>query len=135
MTARVIQSLEASDVDAELASAGVPADMRPAYWAAVRGNTDVRSAAGQWWSLFENGATAADVAEEDHEFVREALAVLGVPPYSAETWSDWTSAEKESSWRKGKALFFPLRLAFTGQARGPEMADVMPLLQKKPSLD
>ena len=93
MTARVIQSLEASDVDAELASAGVPADMRPAYWAAVRGNTDVRSAAGQWWSLFENGATAADVAEEDHEFVREALAVLGEPPYSAETWSDWTSAE------------------------------------------
>jgi glutamyl-tRNA synthetase len=28
----------------------------------------------------------------------------------------------------------PLRLAVTGQPRGPEMADVMPLLQKKPAL-
>ncbi|MDE0347146.1 MAG: hypothetical protein OXI66_15410, partial [Boseongicola sp.] len=30
--------------------------------------------------------------------------------------------------------FMPLRLAVTGQSRGPEMADVMPLLQKKPGL-
>ena len=133
LTARVIQSLEASDVDAELATAGVPADLRPAYWAAVRANTEVRSAAGQWWSVFENGV-AADIAEEDRDFVREAFAALGEPPYTSETWSTWTAAMKESSGRKGKALFFPLRLAVTGQARGPEMADVMPLLQKKPTL-
>ncbi len=31
--------------------------------------------------------------------------------------------------RKGKGLFMPLRKALTGQAHGPDMSDVMPLLQ------
>ncbi|MEO9823045.1 MAG: glutamate--tRNA ligase [Paracoccaceae bacterium] len=131
MTARVIQSLEASDVDSELSQAGVPDELRAAYWTAVRGNTDVRRDAGKWWSVFEAGASA-DIAEEDRDFVVEALAALGEPPYTSETWRTWTSAVKESSGRKGKALFFPLRLVVTGQPRGPEMAEVMPLLQKKP---
>ena len=39
---------------------------------------------------------------------------------------------KEATGRKGKGLFMPLRHAITGQPRGPEMADVLPLLQKKP---
>jgi glutamyl-tRNA synthetase len=41
---------------------------------------------------------------------------------------------KEATGRKGKGLFMPLRLAVTGRERGPEMAEVMPLLQKKPAL-
>jgi glutamyl-tRNA synthetase len=45
------------------------------------------------------------------------------------TWSTWTTAVKEKTGRKGKTLFMPLRLALTGQARGPEMAAVLPLLQ------
>lgn len=134
LTSRVVQSLSAEDVNAELASANVPDDLRAGYWAAVRGNTELRRDAGQWWPVFENGATA-DVAEEDRAFVIEALAALGEPPYTSQTWKTWTTSVKESSGRKGKALFFPLRLAVTGQARGPEMAEVMPLLQKKPTLE
>ena len=133
LTARVIQSLEASDIDAELADAGVPHDLRPAYWAAVRGNTEVRAKAGQWWDVFANGASP-EVADEDRAFVAAAFDALGDPPYTPQTWSEWTTAVKESTGRKGKALFFPLRLAITGQPRGPEMAGVMPLLQKKPSI-
>ena len=41
---------------------------------------------------------------------------------------------KDETGRKGKALFMPLRKAVTGMERGPEMADVMPLLQTKPKL-
>ena len=74
------------------------------------------------------------VAEEDREFVQTAFAMLGDPPYAADTWSTWTSAVKEATGRKGKSLFMPLRLAITGQAKGPEMADVMPLLTTKPKL-
>ena len=133
LTARVVQSLDVAEVDSELGAAGVPSELRPTYWAAVRGNIETRGDAGQWWSVFANGATP-EIAEEDRGFVVEALAALGEPPYTAETWSTWTAAVKASTGRKGKALFFPLRLAITGQARGPEMADVMPLLQKKPSL-
>jgi glutamyl-tRNA synthetase len=41
---------------------------------------------------------------------------------------------KEATGRKGKGLFMPLRKAVTGLERGPEMVDVMPLLQSKPKV-
>ena len=56
------------------------------------------------------------------------------PPYGPETWAAWTEAAKAQTGRKGKGLFMPLRLAVTGRERGPEMADVMPLLQRKPAI-
>ena len=131
LTARVIQSLDASDVAEHLDA--VPEALRDTYWAAVRGNTPARFYADKWWPVFA-GEAVPEVAEDDRAFVAEAFSMLGEPPYAADTWSSWTGAVKEATGRKGKQLFMPLRLAITGQARGPEMADVMPLLQKKPSL-
>ena len=133
LTARVIQSLEADAVAVELERAGVPADLRAAYWHAVRGNVAIRAEAGAWWPVFAGDAVPV-IADEDREFIAQAFDMLGEPPYSAETWSRWTNAVKEATGRKGKQLFMPLRLAVTGQQRGPEMADVMPLLQKRPTL-
>ncbi|MEM7720639.1 MAG: glutamate--tRNA ligase [Pseudomonadota bacterium] len=133
LTARVVQSLEASDVADHLNLAAVPAETQPAYWAAVRGNVATRAEAGAWWPIFKGDAPPI-VADEDREFVAKAFDMLSEPPYRNDTWSTWTSAVKEATGRKGKALFMPLRLAVTGQTRGPEMADVMPLLMKKPTL-
>ncbi len=133
LTARVVQSLEASDVTEELNAAGVPEASHPAYWSAVRGNVDTRAEAGKWWPVLQGNVTPI-VADEDREFVTTAFDLLGDPPYAADTWSTWTTAVKEATGRKGKGLFMPLRLAVTGHARGPEMADVMPLLARKPTL-
>jgi glutamyl-tRNA synthetase len=36
---------------------------------------------------------------------------------------------KAATGRKGKGLFMPLRRALTGMDHGPEMAQLMPLLQ------
>ena len=69
------------------------------------------------------------IADEDAEFVREAMGMLPDAHYTKDTWSTWTSAVKEATGRKGKGLFMPLRLAVTGQARGPDMGDLMPLIQ------
>ena len=40
---------------------------------------------------------------------------------------------KAATGRKGKGLFMPLRKALTGMDHGPEMAELMPLLQKVPA--
>ena len=133
LTARVIQTLEAGDVATELTEGGVPTDKQPAYWSAVRGNIAKRADAASWWPVFNGDATPI-VADEDRAFVAEALTMLPEPPYDIGTWSSWTNAVKEATGRKGKGLFMPLRLAITGQQRGPEMAEVLPLLAKKPSL-
>ena len=42
----------------------------------------------------------------------------------------YVRAVKEATGRKGKGLFMPLRKALTGLDHGPDMAALMPLLQK-----
>ena len=133
LTARHLASLDAEAVDGTLAEAGVPPENRAAFWAVVRENIETLDDVAPWWDVFANGAEA-EVAEDDRAFVAEALSMLGDPPYDAGTWGDWTGRVKDATGRKGKGLFMPLRLAVTGRARGPEMAEVMPLLQVKPSL-
>ncbi len=132
LTARVVQALSVGDVAASLSDAGIPSEAQEAYWLAVRGNIATRGDAASWWPVFQGDVTPI-VDEADRAFVETAFDLLGEPPYSEDTWSSWTGAVKEATGRKGKALFMPLRLAITGQTRGPEMADVMPLLAKKPT--
>lgn len=133
LTARVLQETPYTAMAGEIAALGVPEDLAPVFWEVARANIATRADLPGWWHLFRDGA-APLVAEEDRDFVAEAFAMLPEPPYDGETWARWTAAVKEATGRKGKALFMPLRKAVTGLERGPEMADVMPLLQKKPTL-
>ncbi len=133
MTARYLGTLDASAVAETLEAAGVPVALREAFWAAVRENISTLDDVAGWWAQFRDGATPL-VADEDRDFVAQAFDLLGDPPYAGDTWGTWTAAVKEATGRKGKGLFMPLRQAVTGRQRGPEMAEVMPLLQVKPKL-
>jgi glutamyl-tRNA synthetase len=118
-------------VAAELAAAGVPADLAPAFWAVVRENIATRAEIAGWWQVVSDGAEPL-VAPEDEAFVAEALALLPPLPFGPKTWSEWTEAVKAKTGRKGKGLFMPLRKALTGRERGPEMADFLPLMRALP---
>ncbi len=108
---------------------GVPADMAERFWRVASQNITRLDELGDWWALCRDGAEPI-IAPEDAEFVARAMALLPAPPYTETTWAEWTAKVKDATGRKGKALFMPLRLAVTGQAQGPEMAELMPLLQK-----
>ncbi len=133
LTANVLHQMDVTEMSAELAALGVPDELARDVWEVARANITKRSEVSEWWTLFRDGATPL-VEDEDREFVAEAFALLPEPPYGPDTWSDWTAAVKDATGRKGKGLFMPLRKAVTGRQRGPEMADVMRLLQKKPTL-
>ncbi|KMW58521.1 Glutamyl-tRNA(Gln) synthetase [Candidatus Rhodobacter oscarellae] len=133
LTARHIAALPLAAVAGEIAALGVPGDKAEAFWNVVRENIATRAGMAEWWALFRDGA-APLVDNEDRDFVAQALAMLPDAPYDAGTWGSWTAAVKEATGRKGRGLFMPLRKAVTGRERGPEMADVMPLLQVKPRL-
>ncbi len=133
LTARLIGATPYAAVAPEIRDLGVPDEIAPRFWEVVRENIATRAEAADWWAVFSGGATPV-VAEEDRDFVAAAFGMLPAHPYGPDSWAEWTVAVKETTGRKGKALFMPLRLAVTGRARGPEMADVMPLLQKPPRL-
>jgi len=133
LTARVLQSLPFAAVADQIAALGVPDALAAEFWTVARENIATRAQLADWWAVFR-GDAAPVVADEDAAFVAAAFALLPEPPYSAATWAEWTAAAKAATGRAGKALFMPLRLAVTGRRRGPDMADVMRLMQKKPAL-
>ncbi len=132
LTSKYVSGLSAKDIAPAMAEAGVPADVVEPLWAAVHENVDIRSDVANWWALCRDGI-APLVDPEDTEFVATALTLLPEGPYDTTTWSAWTAAVKQATGRKGRGLFMPLRKALTGSAHGPDMAGLMPLLQKIPS--
>ena len=128
LTARHLQNLPLEAVAEAVAAAGVPDALAENFWTVTRDNISTLNDLGAWWELLSQGAEPV-VADEDRDFVDQALALLPDGPFDDGTWSAWTAEVKAASGRKGKSLFMPLRLALTGQAHGPDMASVMPLLQ------
>ncbi|MBW4974322.1 glutamate--tRNA ligase [Roseovarius mucosus] len=128
LTARHLAALPFSAVASKIADIGVPASLAPQFWEVTRENITTLKDLDGWWALFRDGADPV-IEDEDREFVAQAMALLPEGPHDAGTWGTWTSAVKEATGRKGKGLFMPLRKALTGQAHGPEMAQVLPLLQ------
>ncbi|KPP87302.1 MAG: glutamate--tRNA ligase [Rhodobacteraceae bacterium HLUCCA08] len=133
LTHRWLAARPYPEVATRVRELGVPEELGEQFWTVVRDNIGTLDDMAEWWQLFYEGGDAL-VADEDRAFVDTALSLLGEPPYDAETWANWTDAVKQATGRKGKSLFMPLRRAVTGRDRGPEMADVMPLLQVKPRL-
>jgi glutamyl-tRNA synthetase len=96
-----------------------------AFWEAVRDNVQLIGDAEAWWNVVQ-GPLAPVV--EDAAFLAEACALLPHDPLTEASWGAWTAAVSARTGAKGKALFMPLRLALTGQAHGPEMKKLLPLI-------
>jgi glutamyl-tRNA synthetase len=133
LTRHHVQALPFAAVKERVLALGVPEAEAERFWTVAKGNITVLSDLEGWWQLFRDGAEPV-LDEGDRDFVRQALALLPAQPWTTETWGQWTQAVKEATGRKGKDLFRPLRRALTGRDAGPEMADVMPMLRKPPSV-
>jgi glutamyl-tRNA synthetase len=77
------------------------------------------------------GSIVPPVLENEGDFLRAALAAMPAEPWDGNTWGAWTGALKESTGRKGKALFLPLRLALTGEDHGPDIGTILPLIGRE----
>lgn len=128
LTRELNQSLSFDRVADRIAALGVPDDLAPRFWSVASQNITRLEDLAEWWAIFSGGAEP-QIDPEDADFIAEAMKLLPPPPYTDAAWGEWTTAVKEATGRKGKGLFMPLRKAVTGQAHGPDMAQVMPLLQ------
>ena len=123
LNAKLLHMLPFEAVAPRLSAAGlsVSADL----WAAVHGNIttlgDVRT-----WIEVVNGPISPQI--EDSATCTTAAGLLPPEPWTADTWSAWTTAIREATGLKGRALFHPLRLAITGREAGPEMRALLPLI-------
>lgn len=102
-----------------------------AFWEAVRGNLTVMADVMEWYGVVYGAFNPEAPADEDRDFLAQALAALPAEPWDARTWKAWTDTLKADTGRKGKALFLPLRRALTGRDHGPEMSAMLPLIGRK----
>ncbi|NKB94724.1 glutamate--tRNA ligase [Ochrobactrum intermedium] len=126
----LLHEMPFSDAKPRLAALGISGDKAEPFWLAVRGNLDRFKDAAHWWSIVDGELPETpDFSEEDRVFfLREAFTLLPPAPWDHQTWKIWADPVKGATGRKGKNLFMPLRLALTGQAHGPELADLLVLI-------
>lgn len=124
VNARLLHETPYADVKERLDALGVAGGEE--FWLFVRPNLNkLGDAAG--WSTVIYATMPGQIADEDAAFCKQAAEMLPSKIYD-DTWSEWTGALKESTGRKGRSLFLPLRMALTGRQRGPEMNKILPLL-------
>ena len=124
LNAQALHGIAYDEARARLAA--MDCDLGQGFWDAVRPNlgkfADVRD-----FARLVNGPVTPIIA--DPAFAAAALELLPAE-IGADGWSVWTGAVKEKTGAKGKALFMPLRQAVTGMDHGPDMAALLPLIDR-----
>jgi glutamyl-tRNA synthetase len=105
----------------------LPSGATEAFWLAVRNNLDRLTEARGWWDVVA-GSIVPPVIEGERDFLHAALDTLPQEPWSAAVWTTWTEAVHQATGRTEASVALPLRLALTGEAEGPELSDLLPLI-------
>ena len=120
LNAAIVHQLPFSAVQARL-----PQGMDEAGWHAIRPNLAHVGEAADWWQLVTGPITLPEFTAEDCAFLAEAAAAL---VWGEDPWGALTATLKQTTGRKGKPLFLPLRQALTGMDHGPDMGELLPLI-------
>ncbi|MFB0612839.1 glutamate--tRNA ligase [Aurantiacibacter poecillastricola] len=120
INAAIVHQLDYAEVASRL-----PEGMDEAAWHAIRPNLAKVSEAGDWWRIVTGPVEHPEFDEETRDFLAKAAQAL---IWSDNPWGDLTATLKDSTGRKGKALFLPLRQALTGMNHGPDMGELLPLI-------
>ncbi|WP_137898410.1 glutamate--tRNA ligase [Sphingomonas sp. 2SG] len=112
----------------------LPAGMGAAEWDAVRPNLTRVAEAADWWQVIEGPIAAPAFDDETHAYLAQAAAAAEAIDWAGDPWHALTATLKDTTGRKGKALFLPLRQALTGRDHGPDMAALLPLIGRERTL-
>ncbi len=125
LNARILHDMPYETAAARLAEMGAPDGAE--FWDGVKGNLNLFDDVRDILQLIKGPITPV-IEADDTDYIAAALAALPQGNLSETSWSEWTQGLKESTGRKGRGLFMPLRQALTGQAHGPEMQHLLPLI-------
>jgi len=132
LNARLLHDMSWADAAPRLAALGLAAS--EPLWLAVRGNISRLAEVTDWARVIASGPDGTADPGMTDAFRVAAASALPAEPWSTETWKQWTSAIRDQTGARGKALFMPLRLALTGREHGPELAALLPLIGRPETL-
>lgn len=94
-------------------------------WLLFRPNLERLSDFADWFAVLHGEIEPPELSHEERLVVKEAASAAGKLDWAAEPWRMLTDEVKQSTGKKGRELFHPLRLALTGRESGPEMAGLV----------
>jgi len=105
-------------------------DITEEFWNVAKANVETFSDLDLWWKICKTDIEVPPMSTEDAKYCHAAAEMLPEGEWDESTWNVWISAVKESTGRKGKDLFMPIRLALTGISHGPELKYLLPLIDQ-----
>jgi glutamyl-tRNA synthetase len=112
----------------------LPAGMDETTWLAIRPNLTRVAVAADWWQVIKGPIAPAEHDDETRAYLAAAAQTVATLDWTADPWTALTAALKETTGRKGKPLFLPLRQALTGIDHGPDMKALLPLIGRDEAL-
>ena len=103
----------------------LPVGVTEEDWLLLRANLERLSDFAECYAVLHGDVEAPDLAHDERLLLKNAAAVAEKLDWSSEPWRALTKELKETSGKKGRELFHPLRLALTGRDSGPEMAGLL----------
>ena len=108
----------------------LPATITEARWNAIRPNVMTVAEAAEWVPVFDGPFAPPPAEAADRPVLAAAVQAAPAINWGADPWHALTGAAKEATGAKGRALFLPLRRALTARDHGPDMAELLPLIDK-----
>ena len=108
----------------------LPSDATEEDWLLLRPNLERLSDFPVWYAVLHGDIEPPELSHEERLLVKDAAAIAEKLDWVAEPWRALTDELKQSSGKKGRELFHPLRLALTSRESGPEMAGLVARMGK-----
>ncbi len=119
-----IHNMEYKEAQIYLADSGLQ-HITAEFWYSIRGNISNISETALWWKICTQAITPVI---EDIDYTKKISLLLPEGELTSATWSIWINTIKDTTNKKGPALFMPIRLALTGQHDGPELSNILALI-------
>ncbi|AFC74641.1 glutamate--tRNA ligase [Rickettsia parkeri str. Tate's Hell] len=100
------------------------------FWLSVSSNLQKLRDVKDWWDICHQTPNVENL-NLDKDYLKQAAELLPKGEITKDSWSIWTKEITNRTGRKGKELFLPLRLALTARESGPEIASVLPLIDRE----
>ncbi|MFL6775496.1 MAG: glutamate--tRNA ligase [Sphingomicrobium sp.] len=120
VNARLLHALDFASVAERLPDGATEED-----WLLLRSNLERLADFADWLPVLHGEVDPPELSHDERLLVKDAAVAAERLDWGAEPWKVLTNQLKESSGRRGRELFHPLRLALTGRDSGPEMAGMV----------
>ena len=99
-------------------------------WFFSKNNIEFLKDIESWYHILTNVINFKDY-DFPQKLIEAAVETIPSEPFNYDTWDIWIKSVSDKTGLKGKHLFMPLRIILTGKDRGPELKNLLPILDKQ----